>query len=225
MKQIVKDTFVRSPLYPIYSKWKQKQELIDWEKKGRPVPPPHIEKQEVLKRYAKQYGLRTFVETGTYRGDMVEAMKNTFTHIYSVELGEDLYKRAKKRFRYHKHIKILLGDSGKVFKKLIPNLTTPTLFWLDGHYSGGSTARGEKDSPIYEELTHIFNSPDVGHVIIIDDARCFSNPNYQGYPSLSDLEKFILSARPDVYISVENDSIRILPGSIASKQTYSDAKL
>jgi hypothetical protein len=150
MKQIVKDTFVHSPLYPIYSKWKQKQELIKWGKKGRPVPPPHIEKQEVLKRYAKQYGLRTFVETGTYRGDMVEAMKNTFTHIYSVELGEDLYKRAKKRFRYHKHIKILLGDSGKVFKKLILNLTTPTLFWLDGHYSGGYTAKGEKDSPIYD---------------------------------------------------------------------------
>ncbi len=225
MKQIVKDAFVHSPLYPIYRKWKQKQELFEWENKKRPVPPPHIVKQEVLKKYAKQYGLRTFVETGTYRGDMVEALKHTFTHIYSVELGEDLYRRAKKRFRYHKHIKILLGDSGKVLKKLIPNLTTSTLFWLDGHYSGISTAKGEKDSPVYEELAHIFNNPDLGHIIIIDDARFFGNPSHQGYPSLSDLKKFILSARPDAYISVENDSIRILPGSIASKQTHSDAKL
>jgi len=225
MKRTVKNIFVHSPLYPIYSKWNQKQELIKWEKKGRPVPPPHMEKQGVLQGYAKQYGLRTFVETGTYRGDMVEAMRNTFTRIYSIELREDLYRRARKRFRRHKHIEIISGDSGKVFKTLIPNLTTPTLFWLDGHYSGGNTAKGEKDSPIYEELAHIFNSPDIGHIIIIDDAHCFSNPDCQDYPSLCDLEKFILSARPDAYITVENDSIRILSGSIAPEQTYSDAKL
>jgi len=211
MKQTVKSIFVHSPFYFIYSKWNQKQELIKWEKKGRPVPPPHIEKQKVLQRYAKQYELKNFVETGTYRGDMVEAMKNTFTHIYSIELGEDLYKRAKKRFRNHKHIEIILGDSGKVFKKLIPNLTTPTLFWLDGHYSGSITAKGEKDSPVYEELTQIFNGPDVGHVIVIDDARFFSDPDYQDYPSLSDIEEFILSVRPDACITVENDSIRIYP--------------
>ncbi len=225
MKQTVKNIFIYSPLYPIYSKWKQKRELIKWGKKGRPVPPPHIEKQEVLKRYAKQYGLRTFVETGTYRGDMVEAMKNTFTRIYSIELGEDLYRRARKRFRRHKHIEIIHGDSGKVFKKLIPNLITPTLFWLDGHYSGSVTAKGEKDSPIYEELSHIFNNPEVGHVVVIDDARCFSSPDCQDYPSLSELKEFVLSARPDVCITVDNDSIRILPRSIESKKTYSDAKL
>jgi len=225
MKWTLKVFFARSLFYPVCNKWRQKWEFIKWEKNGKPVPPPHIKKQEVLQRYAKQYELKIFVETGTYRGDMVEAMKNMFAQIFSIELGEDLCRRAKKRFRRHKHIEIISGDSGKVFKTLMPNLTTPTLFWLDGHYSGSNTAKGEKDSPIYEELTHIFNSPDIGHVIVIDDARCFSNPDCQDYPSLSDLKEFVLSARPDVCITVENDSIRILPGSIESKRTYSDAKL
>lgn len=208
---MVKDILRRFPLYRVYRKWRQKHQLLAWEKNGSPPPPPHIKKQEVLKKYAQEYALRTFVETGTYMGNMVEAMKNTFADIYSVELEDFLYKRAKKRFRRHKHIKIIHGDSGKVLKELMPNLTTPTLFWLDGHYSGKLTSQGEKDTPVYEELTQIFSSPDIGHVIIIDDARCFGSPDYQDYPSLSELKKFILSAHPNVQISVETDSIRITP--------------
>ena len=105
-------------------------------KKGQTNSTPHIKKQKVLKKYAEEYALRTFVETGTYMGNMVEAMKNTFADIYSIELDDFLYKRAEKKFRRHKHIKIIHGDSGKVLKELMPNLTTPTLFGLDGHSSG-----------------------------------------------------------------------------------------
>jgi hypothetical protein len=135
-------------------------------------------------------------------------------------LGEDLCKRAQKRFRRNKHIEIIHGDSGKVLKTLLPNLTTPTLFWLDGHYSGSITAQGETDCPIYEELSHIFNSSDIGHVIVIDDARFFIDSDHQyckDYPNLPDLEKFILSACPDACVTVENDSVRILPGSVSPK--------
>ena len=41
---------------------------------------------------------RTFVETGTYRGDMVEAVKKEFDKIYSIEIGQELAVSAQKRF-------------------------------------------------------------------------------------------------------------------------------
>jgi len=66
--------------------------LAEWERQGRPVPPPHVAKQRVLREYAERYHLKIFVETGTYRGDMVEAMKHLFHKIYSIELSDTLFR-------------------------------------------------------------------------------------------------------------------------------------
>ena len=81
---------------------------------------------------------------------------------------------------------------------------------LLGHrYSAGDTARGEKDTPICDELAEIFRAPDLGHVIVIDDARCFgSDP---AYPTLPALREYVWSRRPHAGIVVEDDSIRITP--------------
>ena len=139
-------------------------------------------------------------------------MKNYFGRIYSIELSNELYEKAKRRFADDDRIKIIHGDSGIELGKLIASLDQPALFWLDGHYSGGETAKGDKDTPIYEELTHIFNSQQRGHVVIIDDARCFGTD--PAYPSIDELSKFIKANSPEIVkIEVENDSIRIFPYS------------
>jgi hypothetical protein len=83
----------------------------------------------------------------------------------------------------------------------------PALFWLDGHYSAGNTAKGDKETPIYEELQYILNARDRGHVIVIDDARCFGTD--PAYPSMEALNEVIRSKRMDVDILVKDDSIRI----------------
>ena len=62
-------------------------------------------------------------------------------------------------------------------------------FWLDGHYSGGSTFRGEKDSPIKEELAAIEEAlPTLDSVaVLIDDVRCFYSDEFtalNNYPSV-----------------------------------------
>jgi hypothetical protein len=88
-------------------------------------------------------------------------------------------------------------------------LDQPALFWLDGHYSSGETAKGDKDTPIYEELKHILNFPGQGHVIVIDDARCFGNA--PDYPDIEELSGFVRSRWPEVNIVVQDDSIRITP--------------
>ncbi|ABW67904.1 class I SAM-dependent methyltransferase [Desulfosudis oleivorans] len=188
---------------------RQKNELEEWEKKGRPAPPPHIIKQRMLAEYAGRFGLKILVETGTFYGDMVDAMKNTFERVYSIELSPALYQRAAERFRKFSHIKLIQGDSGTELGNLMATIDKPALFWLDGHYSAGETAKGEKETPVFEELGHIFNTTEQGHVILIDDARCFGT--YPAYPTMEELTGFIRSKRPEAGIEVRDDSIRITP--------------
>jgi hypothetical protein len=183
--------------------------IEEWERNGRPVPPPHVVKQAVLRRYAERYHLRVFIETGTYRGDMVEAMKPLFQKIYSIELSEKLFEEAKNRFKSDTHVELIHGDSGQELGRIVERLDQPALFWLDGHYSAGDTARGRKDTPIYEELEQILRAPDLGHVVVIDDARHFGTD--PGYPTIEELRTYVLSERPDVRVAVEDDSIRITP--------------
>ena len=190
-------------------KRQQKKEFVEWERKGKPIPPPHIVKQRTLQSYAERYDLKVLVETGTYYGDMVEAMKHVFDHIYSIELSKELFEKAKKRFKGLKHVELIHGDSGIEFRNLMDKINQPALFWLDGHYSGGVTAKGEKETPILEELQQILNAPDRGHVIIIDDARCFGTD--PAYPTIEQLYTFIKSKRPNVNIFAQDDSIRITP--------------
>jgi len=73
----------------------------------------------------------------------------------------------------------------------------------------GVTARGDKDTPIYEELHLLLNAEDIEHVIIIDDARSFRTD--PAYSSKEQLVEFIRSKKFNVDIVVLDDSIRITP--------------
>jgi hypothetical protein len=201
--------------YPLYyylynkkRKRKQLKEFEEWELQGGKLAPvPHLVKQDTLKTYAAQFGLNILVETGTFRGDMIEAMKGSFDQIFSIELSQEFHEKAKRRFKGNSNVELIQGDSGSKLKDVLGRLDQPALFWLDGHYSGGKTAGAEKHTPIFEELEHLLNSRIEGHVIIIDDARCFGTD--PAYPSIEALSEFIKSKRPDAVIVVEDDSIRV----------------
>ena len=209
MKQFLKEILRRmpSPLQNFLTAIWQRRQLSKWKKRGKPLPPPHIVKQQAIRSLAEQHGLRILIETGTHYGDMVEAMKPYFRQIYSIELSTELYAKAKKRFLHDAKVTIIHGDSGIELGKLVPNLDQPALFWLDGHFSGAKTAKGETDTPIYQELRHIFDVHNAKHVIMIDDARCFGQD--PAYPSIEALHSFIISKNPDARIEIVDDSIRI----------------
>ena len=117
--------------------------------------------------------------------------------------------KARRRFRSTPHIHILQGDSGAVLPELLEKVRNPCLFWLDGHYSGGITARADLDTPILKELQSILNHACKEHVIIIDDARLFNGTH--DYPTIETLRQLIAAQRPNYDFSVANDSIRIHP--------------
>jgi hypothetical protein len=184
-----------------------RKELFCWEKKGRPLPPPHLYKQKTVKEYAKAFSITTFIETGTYKGDMIEATKKIFNKIYSIELNMALYKSARQMFSRFKNVTIIRGDSGEVLPELLKTIKSPCLFWLDAHYSGGVTAKGELETPIMQELQHILNHSIKKHVILIDDARCFVGQN--DYPTIEELKKSVSSINPNLVFRIGNDIIRI----------------
>jgi hypothetical protein len=187
----------------------QKKEFIRWENNGKPIPPPHIVKQKIIKDYATKYHLPVFVETGTYFGDMVFATRNIFTKIYSIELNKTLYAVAKKKFAKFPHITLKQGDSGQVISEIIEQINQPCLFWLDGHSCGNMTTTGITNTPIMQEITHILNHPIPEHVILIDDAREFTGEH--DYPKLDVVKDFVFTKRsPDEFVfEVKYDIIRI----------------
>lgn len=180
-----------------------------WEKQGRPPPPPHIVKEELIRNYAQKFNTHVLIETGTYLGDMVHAMKKTFSRIVSFELDQQLAAQARTRFAADSHIEIIQGDSGRLLGDLLKTIAEPCLFWLDGHYSGGITAKGSLETPIKNELNFILAHPVEDHVILIDDARCFTGEN--DYPTIDELQSVVNEQKRKRKFSVEHDVIRIHP--------------
>ncbi|MEQ9218810.1 MAG: hypothetical protein RLO17_12255 [Cyclobacteriaceae bacterium] len=177
---------------------------IEWKLNGKPIPPPNKVKQEVVAQVAREKDIKTLVETGTYLGNMIFAQRKNFNKIYSVELSPVFYDKAVKRFKSHNHVKILFGDSADMLPKIIQELEKPSLFWLDGHFSGGETA--ESNCPVLNELEAITNSAIV-HEILIDDARCFDGT--KGYPSLEEIGQLLSKKVKKHKIEVDLDIIRI----------------
>lgn len=160
-----------------------------WEKAGRPLPPPSFFKNQVIRELRDKYNLNIFIETGTFLGNTTEIQRRKFNRIFSIELSEELFKRAKKRFHKYNSVNIMQGDSAVLLPIVLKEINNSALFWLDAHYSGilsgEITAKASKDCPIYEELDAIFAHKET-HVVLIDDAREFVGQN--SYPTIAALE-------------------------------------
>jgi len=209
MKRLIKRMIPKAFL-DLRVKMKYNQDYQAWVKDGKPVPPPHIVKQKVIQEFQGFNHARCLVETGTFRGEMIEAQKKHFDTIYSIELGEKMYQNAVKRFQKDKNVTIVFGDSSTEIPRLVKKLHAPTVFWLDGHFSGGDTALGEEVSPVLKELGPIIDQMNSGvnHVILIDDAREFKGNN--GYPSISEVEIYLNEKFSIPYtMEIKDDIIRI----------------
>jgi len=194
----------RSPLGPPIRSIVSRSRLPMWIRNGRPEPAPPHQKQAIVAAAIRQHRPAVFVETGTYRGDTLALIAPMVGRAVSIELDPTLAQLARRRFRSHSNVEIHTGDSAVVLPDVVPTLAQPALFWLDGHYSGGSTA----DSglcPILAEIDTALGGA-VDHVLLIDDIRLFDGTD--GYPTLEQLRSRIASRRPDYVFAVENDIAR-----------------
>ena len=119
-----------------------------------------------------------FVETGSFMGDGVQqAIDAGFKKIISIELSEKYYKISSDRFSSNPNVTIIKGDSYKVLLDAIKDIDDKITFWLDGHHSCGDTALGDFWAPLMQELKVIKDHHRKDHTILIDDMRCWQEPN------------------------------------------------
>ncbi len=180
-----------------------------WVLKGKPIPVSHVFKRKRIRHVAKHFGCRVFVETGTFYGQMIEALRRSFSDLFSVELSESLYQHCKEKFARDNHVHLYQGDSAKELPRVLMKIDDQAIFWLDGHYSGPGTAKGDVEGPIVGELDAIRNHHIRDHCILIDDARCFTGSD--GYPTIEKLRLMLLQINPNYDVAVENDCIIALP--------------
>ena len=159
--------------------------LRTWDGKA---PAPRPIKQLIVKGYGRCYGIKTLVETGTYLGEMTAAVRSWFKEIHTIELDPTLANQARKRFRRHRGIEVYQADSAAVLPGILERLANDAVFWLDAHYSGGPTAKGETQTPIERELELVLGHPKA-KVVLIDDARAFGSGDYPSLEVVSDLAR------------------------------------
>jgi hypothetical protein len=200
----------RLSVSPLLLPLTRRRMALQWRLAGRPVPPPHIVKQHIVLGYQRRYRLRTFVETGTYTGEMIAAVRREFDRVISIELDPTLHEAACRRFAGDERVRLLRGDSGQLLPVVLRDLHEPAMFWLDGHYMGAGTGRGAVDSPLADELRALLAHPVRGHVVLIDDARLCVGTD--GYPALDDLRSMVASGRPGGLVEVEGDIVRCIFG-------------
>lgn len=187
--------------------------LFKWYTSDRKGIAPHYVKQLMINQYRKKHHCDVLLETGTFMGEMVNAMKNKFSQIHSIELNPQFAANARARFKKYSHIKIWEGDSAERIQDVLQELRGNTIFWLDGHcciHDGQNTSRGEEDSPIMSEMNYIvqhMKKYNLKHVILIDDARLFVGTD--GYPEVPYFKEFVKKEMPESHIEIKNDSIII----------------
>lgn len=179
-------------------------------------------KRQVLLEYAQDFGMKFFVETGTYKGDTTKAMlmSGLFDEIHTIETYEDRYERAKRRFQGHPSVHCWHGDSGKMMPQILDYIAGPCLFWLDAHHSGKQIARtpGLIDTPLMSELAYVLEHQFAEqHVILVDDARYFEQfgGKVEGYPTMDMIREVVRHHLNQWTCHVTDDILRIYgPGAL-----------
>jgi hypothetical protein len=197
----------RTPFYGLYKAAGHYPDYWYWKLRGEPLRSPHLLKQRAVREYADRYGLRVLVETGTYYGEMVAAMRQRFDEIYSIEYDHALAVRAAQKFARWNHIHILEGDSQQKIPEILATLIRPALFWLDAGYYGWAGLQGDKQR-LTVELDSILQHKIKDHIILMDDARGLSGEN--GAPTVDQVQQHIESAFPGRKVEVKHDIMRIV---------------
>lgn len=178
-----------------------------WRTEGYFTPVPYFIRRAQLLAVGKCIGAKAAVETGTFRGDTTVFLAQHFRETHTIEVVPALAELARERFTNQPSITVWDGDSSDVLRLLLLQLKGATLFYLDGHDSGGVTGKGLKACPVREELEIIYSSGENRISVVIDDARLFgTDPDY---PTISEVRLWMERLRPVATVRVEHDAIVI----------------
>ncbi len=153
---------------------------------GAPANPRSLMKYRVIRALAKRVGADCLIETGTFRGVMTARCARVFATVLTVELDAKLAAQAKASLARYRNVTVYQGDAVALLPQMLahPGAGRCVIF-LDAHYSGGDTARGEIPEPAIAELDILAQRRDRIAGIVIDDFRCFGVE--EGFPTKAQL--------------------------------------
>jgi hypothetical protein len=166
---------------------------------------------------------KQYIETGTYLGDGIKSVLNSYEYIHSIELSEKWYNHNVEQFKNNNNVKMYLGDSKKILPELLNSINEPVTIYLDAHYSGGTTAFGDEETPLLLEL-EILKNRKYDDIIIIDDCRLLGKtgitgcgPDHPIWPQMTYdwsniTESSIINLIKEEYISLKNDNHKYTNG-------------
>jgi hypothetical protein len=161
-----------------------------------------------------ELGLKRVIETGTYRGLTARALAPLFGSVVTIELSRSLHERAARALGDVPNVEAIQGDSREVLAGIAP-ADTGTLYFLDGHWSGGVTDGADDECPLLGELAAI--GP--GHpqdCLVIDDARFFTSApspplDPAQWPTITEVFDAIRTERPGHAVTLIDDQVLAVP--------------
>jgi hypothetical protein len=167
--------------------------------------------------------LERAIETGTYRGITARALASVFEAVITIELSPVIHERAVTMLRAYPNVVPVLGRSPDVLRT-IAQRDVPTLFFLDGHWSGGYTAGSDEECPLLDELAAI-GSGHQDDCFVVDDARLFTSPpppphDPDQWPTILEIFDAIRLHHPSHTVTLLSDQIIAVPP--CAKQVLAD---
>jgi FkbM family methyltransferase len=172
---------------------------------------------EIIYKLKEVYGINNFIETGTYQGHTAYWASQLFEQVFTIEYSQDIYQKVTEKYGHIKNIDFLYGDTRNLLQNTLSKLESPSLFWLDAHWSGGITYGESDECPLLAEI-EIINRSDCEHFIFIDDARLFLSPPPpphlpQQWPDISAILNLLNSVKNSRHIVIVDDVIIAVPVS------------
>lgn len=125
-------------------------------------------------------------------GETTAFLSRNFPMVFSLEPSVLLYELARKRFLQNEKISLINKSSEDGFDDILKKISGTVNFWLDGHFSGLGTFKGNDVTPIELELSHIkkYQGNFKNICIAVDDFRLFNFQRKESYPSPNVLVNF-----------------------------------
>mgnify|MGYP001375228910 CR=1 FL=1 len=181
----------------------------------------HIEKFNLDGKYD------IFFETGTFNGDTISNLLNTynvFDEYHSVEIDPTRFNNCSNKFKNNQQVQLYYGDSADILQTYLGNdiyKDKRILFWLDAHWMGDTATQGDTHCPLIKEL-EAMKQLNIKPTIIIDDMfymlnrddKLYYNPEKasrlnkaEHWPELDNIKSVLNSINPEY-----NISLSLIPG-------------
>jgi len=153
---------------------------------AEPRNPHSYMKYLALRGLARRTGARCLIETGTFRGVTSARCARIFARVVTIELDAALARDAEQRLARHANVTVLQGDAAVLLPAAFERHGCgDAVVFLDGHFSGGITAKGPVVEPALAELEILARYADRICGIVIDDFRLFGVE--PGFPKKAEL--------------------------------------